>query len=120
MCNLHGWQHAHFTAAKEMEFELSDLLIIYRASIDYAWLYGLHRQGFWFVTRLKTNACYEVVEDIGITAPDLVLADKVIRFTSDHSQRIRDYAAGLAIAAQKWFLGPLRPDKIPKVSVLEA
>jgi hypothetical protein len=36
------------------------------------------------VTRLKTNACYEVVEDREITAPGLVLADQVIRFTSDH------------------------------------
>ena len=32
----------------------------------------------------------------------------------------RNYAAGLTTAAQKWFWGPLRPGKIPKVSVLEA
>jgi Transposase DDE domain/Domain of unknown function (DUF4372) len=71
-------------AAKKMEFEVGDLLIIDRAYIDYAWLYGLHHQGVWFVTRLKTNACYAVMEDRGITAPDLVLADQVIRLSSDH------------------------------------
>lgn len=71
-------------AAKDMQFASGDLLIIDRAYIDYAWLYRLHRQGVWFVTRLKTNACYEVVEDREITAPGLVLADQVIRFTSDH------------------------------------
>jgi len=73
-------------AAKEMQFEPGDLLIIDRAYIDYAWLYGLYRRGVWFVTRLKTNACYEVVEDREITAPGLVLADQVIRFTSVHGR----------------------------------
>jgi len=32
----------------------------------------------------------------------------------------RNYAAGLATAAPKWFWDPLHPGKIPKVSVLEA
>jgi hypothetical protein len=38
-----------------MKFEAGDLLIIDRAYIDYAWLYSLHRQKVWFVTRLKTT-----------------------------------------------------------------
>jgi len=70
-------------AAKQMEFEAGDLLIIDRAYIDYAWLYSLHRQGVWFVTRLKSNACYEVIEDWEITATDAVLADQVICLSSD-------------------------------------
>jgi putative transposase len=74
-------------AAKEMRFEPGDLLIMDRAYIDYAWLYGHHRQGVWFVTRLKTNARYEVLEDWEIIAPGLVLADQVICFTSDHGGR---------------------------------
>jgi hypothetical protein len=72
------------TAAKKLEFAAGDLLIIDRAYIDYAWLYSLPRQGIWFVTRLKTNACYEVVADRAITATGLVLADQVIRFSSAH------------------------------------
>jgi hypothetical protein len=71
-------------AAKEMQFAPGDLLIMDRAYIDYAWLYGLHRQGVWFVTRLKANACFEVQEDGKITAPGQIVADQVIRFTSDH------------------------------------
>ena len=71
-------------AAKEMQFEPNDLLILDRAYIDYAWLFGLHRQKVWFVTRLKTNACYEVLEDRKIIAPGRILADQVIRFSSDH------------------------------------
>jgi putative transposase len=70
-------------AAREMRFEPGDLLIMDRAYIDYAWLYGHHRQGVWFVTRLKSNARYEVLEDWEITASGLVLADQVICFTSE-------------------------------------
>jgi hypothetical protein len=36
------------------------------------------------------------------------------------SNIVRDYAAGLPTAVKKWFLGPLGPEKIPEVSVLEA
>jgi len=73
-------------AAKEMQFAPGDLLIMDRAYIDYAWLFGLHRQEVWFVTRLKANACYEVVADREITAPGQVLADHIIRLTSVRGQ----------------------------------
>ena len=73
-------------AAKEMSFDRGDLLIMDRAYIDYAWLYGLHRRGLWFVTRLKSNACYEVVEDRQITAPGQLLAEQIIRLTSVRGQ----------------------------------
>lgn len=69
-------------AAREMQFASGDLLIMDRAYIDYAWLFGLHRQEVWFVTRLKANACYEVVADREITAPGQVSADHIIRLTS--------------------------------------
>ena len=71
-------------AAKQMQFKPGDLLIIDRGYIDYAWLYGLHRRQLWFVTRLKSNARYEVLEEREITAAGEVLADQVIRFNSAH------------------------------------
>jgi putative transposase len=73
-------------AAKEMSFERGDLLIMDRAYIDYAWLYGLQRQGVWFVTRLKSNACYEVVANRNISAPGQVMADQIIRLSSVRGQ----------------------------------
>jgi len=72
--------------AKEMQFAPGDLLILDRAYIDYAWLYGLHRQGVWFVTRLKSNARYEVVAEREIAASDPFLADQLIRLTSARGQ----------------------------------
>jgi hypothetical protein len=71
---------------QEMDFAPGDLLIFDRADLHYAWLYGLQCRGVWFVTRLQTNSCYEVVASQEITAPNLVLADQVIRLTSSQGR----------------------------------
>jgi putative transposase len=71
-------------AVKDLKFEPNDLLIFDRASLDYAWLYQLHQGGVWFVTRLKTNSCYEVIQSRA--ASGLVLADQTIRLSSPQGQ----------------------------------
>jgi hypothetical protein len=48
------------------------------------WLYRLHQSGVWFVTRLKTHSCYEVIYEQQATGP--VLADQVIRLSSPKGQ----------------------------------
>lgn len=73
------------TVAQELTFAPGDLLIFDRAYIDYDWLFHLHQQGVWFVTRLKANACYEVLEAPG-RASEAILADQVIRLSSPHGQ----------------------------------
>jgi putative transposase len=47
-------------AVQDLDFEPGDLLIFDRAYLDYAWFFRLHQGGVWFVTRLKSNSCYEV------------------------------------------------------------
>jgi putative transposase len=69
---------------QDLHFEPGDLLIFDRAYLDYAWLYQLHQDGVWFVTRLKTNSCYEVVQKSWAGSP--VLADQVIRLSSPRGQ----------------------------------
>lgn len=73
------------TVAKELAFAPGDLLIFDRAYIDYDWLFHLHQQGVWFVTRLKANASYEVVE-ARYRASEAILTDQVIRLSSPHGQ----------------------------------
>jgi len=67
---------------KTLQFEPGDLLIFDRGYIDYAWLHKLHTKGVWFVTRLKSNACFEVVEQRDNSGADAVLADEIIRLNS--------------------------------------
>ncbi len=74
------------TVAKNLAFAPGDLLIFDRAYIDYDWLFDLHQRGVWFVTRLKANACYEIVESLETSAPEPVLADQLIRLSSPHGQ----------------------------------
>ena len=69
---------------KNLHFEPDDLLIFDRAYLDYAWLYQLHQGGVWFVTRLKTNSCYEVIQSRAASGP--VLADQIIRLSSPQGQ----------------------------------
>lgn len=73
------------TVAKDLTFAPGDLLVFDRAYIDYGWLFDLHQQGVWFVTRLKTNANYEVVAAQD-PAGEAILADQVIRLSSPRGQ----------------------------------
>jgi IS4 transposase len=71
-------------AVQDLHFEPDDLLIFDRAYLDYVWLYRLHQGGVWFVTRLKTNSCYEVIQSRAASSP--VLADQIIRLSSPQGQ----------------------------------
>jgi len=51
-----------------------------RGYIDYQWFVELTRQGVYWVTRLKDNADYLVVERRPVPAGGKVLADEVISF----------------------------------------
>ena len=59
-------------------------MIFDRAYLDDAWLYQLHQGGVWFVTRLKTNSCFEVIQSQVPAGP--VLADQLIRLSSPQGQ----------------------------------
>jgi putative transposase len=63
-------------AVQDLHFQPGDLVIFDRAYLDYAWLYQLHQDGLWFVTRRKSNSCYEVVQEAWSGGP--VLADQII------------------------------------------
>jgi hypothetical protein len=71
-------------AIQDLHFQPGDLLIFDRAYLDYAWLYRLHQGGVWFVTRLKSNSSFEVVQEAWAGGP--VLADQVIRLSSPKGQ----------------------------------
>jgi hypothetical protein len=63
-------------AIQDLRFQPGDLLIFDRAYLDYAWLYQLHQGRAWFVTRLKNNSCYEIIEEQTASGP--ILADQII------------------------------------------
>ena len=55
--------------------------VVDRAYNDYSWYYSLDQMGSTFVGRMKTNACYDVIET-RVTHSNQVRSDEVIRLSS--------------------------------------
>ena len=73
--------------ARRLRFERGTVLVIDRGYIDYAWFVQLTHQGVYFVTRLKDNAAFEVVESRPVLPGTNILKDQIVFF---HSQAAPD------------------------------
>lgn len=68
------------TVARKLAFEPGAVVVFDRAYIDYEWFAELGRRGVYFVTRLKRNADYEVLESRPTPARGGIVADELIFF----------------------------------------
>jgi hypothetical protein len=83
------------TDAKRSDVKLADSFHLNRGSsvaidrgyIDYALFARWSVAGVFFVTRLKDNAAFEVVEECQVPANRNILADQLIRLTGVHAQK---------------------------------
>jgi Domain of unknown function (DUF4372)/Transposase DDE domain len=66
--------------ARQMRFTPGTILVFDRGYADYEWFVSLIKQGVYFVTRLKENADYGVVEELALPQRRGVLRDQVIFF----------------------------------------
>jgi IS4 transposase len=66
--------------ARKLRWEPGTIVVFDRGYIDYQWFVELTRQGVYWVTRLKDNADYLVVERGPVPAEGKVMADEVISF----------------------------------------
>lgn len=76
------------TAAKQMiEPEQGATYVFDKGYYDYNWWHKIHSHGAFFVTRLKKNACVEVVRQRKIEprSEGVILEDAVISFTTERS-----------------------------------
>ena len=74
-------QQHEITVARACSLPLSwDSIVVFdKAYLDFHWLYGLHHQHVWFVTRAKTNLDCQVLGQHSQPHKNGVLADEVIR-----------------------------------------
>jgi hypothetical protein len=77
-----GKQH-EIKVARQLHFEPGTILAIDRGYIDYDWFADLTAQGVYFVTRMKTNADYVVIEERELPKRKGLLRDQIICFTRD-------------------------------------
>lgn len=68
-------------AAKQMSFAPGTMLAIDRGYVDYDWWLWLTRQKVFFVTRLKDNAEYGIVEQRPVPKGGNIIRDEVILLT---------------------------------------
>jgi len=66
--------------ARKMHFDPGTVLVMDRGYIDYEWFIQLTRQAVHFVTRLKDNASFDVVENRPVPQKGNILKDQIIFF----------------------------------------
>jgi Domain of unknown function (DUF4372)/Transposase DDE domain len=75
-----GKQH-DVRVARKLRFEPETIVVMDRGYVDYGWFGRLTEDGVYFVTRLKDNAAFEVLEQREVPKNSAVRADEVIRLT---------------------------------------
>lgn len=74
--------------AHNVVFPAESVLVVDRAYVDYQWLYNLDSNGVFFVTRLKSNADIEVVQNfLTNQAHEHILSDQDIALTGFYSSK---------------------------------
>lgn len=74
------------TPGRTLDFPTASIVVIDRAYTDYGWFNQLNAKGIFFVTRLKSNAQYRVVERRAVTSPGIT-SDQTIEFTGAQSAK---------------------------------
>jgi hypothetical protein len=65
--------------ARKLRLEPDSILIIDKGYIDYCWLYQIHLQEAWFVTRLKRNVRYRVKKRLPADRASGITSDQIIQ-----------------------------------------
>jgi hypothetical protein len=73
-------------AARRLRFEPDTVVVMDRGYNDYDWFVQLTQQGVYFVTRLKDNAVFTVIEDRSIPSGSNIVKDQIISFNNRSAQ----------------------------------
>ena len=68
--------------ARSLKFEAGTILIMDRGYIDYRWYQQLTKQGVFFVTGMRQDACYRVMEERPVPQNRNILKDQMIQLGS--------------------------------------
>jgi len=74
------------TTARHFRLPAGSIVALDRAYCDFKLFYQWNNSGVFFVTRLKGNAVYEVIENRPLPQHSNVLADHIIRFTGPQTR----------------------------------
>lgn len=74
-------------AGRALRFRKGSLVVFDRGDNDYAWYKRLTDRGIFFVTRLKTNANYRIVERRAVRSAQGLTCDQTIEFTGPRTHK---------------------------------
>jgi hypothetical protein len=74
--------------ARQLRFEAGTIVVCDRGYIDYGWFQSLTEAGVFFVTRMRRDMVYRVVEERAVPQNRQVLADQVVSLGS-HNHRLK-------------------------------
>ena len=77
-----GKHHDLRTARENISFEPGATVVFDKAYVDYAWLNDLNQGGVWFVTRMKSNCQFTILECDDHNRTQGLRADQTIRLKS--------------------------------------
>jgi DDE family transposase/uncharacterized protein DUF4372 len=80
-------KYSELIVARRQRWDEGTVLLFDRGFVDYAWFYRLTTSGVTFITRLKKDAGYEVVESTQIDSDDEMIRDERIRLTGRRSRK---------------------------------
>jgi hypothetical protein len=80
-------RYSELTIARRRQYARGTLLAMDKGFVDFKWFYRLNREGVFFVTRIKEDTRYEIVESRPLTAAGVVKSDEWIRLTSKNSRK---------------------------------
>ena len=74
--------------ARRLRFEPGTIVVCDRGYIDYGWFRSLTEEGVFFVTRMRRDMVYRVVEERELPQNRQVLADQVV-YLGSHNHRLK-------------------------------
>ena len=79
--------YSELTVLRRRSYARGTILVMDRGFVDFGWFGQLNQNGVIFVTRIKTDTRYEVVEHRPVVAGSGVISDEVIRLTSPATRK---------------------------------
>src|SRR5215467_6778615 len=79
--------YSELTVLRRRSYARGTILVMDRGFVDFGWFGQLNQNGVVFVTRIKTDTRYQVVERRPVIAGSGVISDEVIRLTSTTTRK---------------------------------
>ncbi len=79
--------YSELTVLRRRHYARGTILVMDRGFVDFGWFGQLNQNGVVFVTRIKRDTRYEIVEHRPVVAGKGIVSDDVIRLTSPRSRK---------------------------------